>query len=168
MTSNLSKEFGNSSPFDFVFEEFDRMRDKMFDFFKTSDFPSFDILPFSSTRDYPKTNIVAEKDTGNIRIEMAVPGFKREDIDVEIVDNTLKIAGKMQDKGQCCNDSYHCKSIASRSFVKKWTLPKNANLESLDALLEDGILTVFLPIIKEEPKVKKLTIRTIGENNLEG
>lgn len=157
--TKLSRNSQNKSPFDFIFSEFDRMRDRMFDLFSSSDFPSFDILPFANGRDYPKTNIAIEKETGNVRIEMAVPGFKQDDIEVEIVDNTLKVSGKQQ-KESCCEDSYHCKSIASRSFIKKWTLPQNANLEEFDAVLEDGILTLYLPVIKEEPKVKKLAIRT--------
>ena len=137
MTRNLSiwnslRPF--SIGFDSIFDEFDRMLD-------SSEFVS----------NYPPYNIVQVKDN-NYKIEVALAGFDKKDIEVEAKDNALTIRSKQQnetvdEKGK---GVVH-KGIASRQFNRSFALGEDIKVK--DAKLENGLLTIDLE--REIPEEKK-------------
>jgi|GEM_PF-387240 len=70
---------------------------------------------------------------GNYEIEMPVPGFKPEDIELTYQDGVLTVAGKNE----------------RRSFTRSLTLPDDIDEESIDANVEHGVLTITL---RQHPK----------------
>jgi molecular chaperone IbpA len=87
-------------------------------------------------------------------IEMALAGYKKSDIDVEVADGILFIEGKSP---QAKEDFVH-KGIATRSF--KRILQLSEYVECKGAKLEDGMLKVELNYNPpEDKKAKKITVK---------
>ena len=90
---------------------------------------------------YPPFNISKGKDTDLYEITLAVAGFKKADIDIEIEDGVLKISGTSAVLDSEDTEYLH-KGIAERNFVRTFKLAEF--VEVAEAKLEDGILRVSL------------------------
>ena len=117
------------------------------DFFN-SDFEKYFIPKTNS----PLVNIVeSEQEFG---IELRVPGFAKEDIEISVKDNTLTIASKKKEEKN--NESeengfkYKRREFFHSEFSRSFELPEEVNAEEIKAKFENGILRVSLP--KSEPK----------------
>lgn len=125
----------NVSPFDRVFGDID----KIFE----------DAFPRIATP-FPPTNLERTQD-GYI-IEMALAGYKRENISVSQEGNILTIAADKQDDKSESSSKVIYRGIKASSFRKSFTLEKTAEVS--DVTLTDGILTV--KIRYDAPECKKL------------
>ncbi len=100
----------------------------------------FNDTSFVNTSGYPPYNI--SKDKQDVyEITLAVAGFKKEDIDIELEDGTLKITGKSEVLDNEDKEYLH-KGIAERNFVRTFKLAEYVEVKS--AKLTDGILRVSL------------------------
>ena len=81
------------------------------------------------------------KETDLYEITLAVAGFKKADIDIEIEDGVLKISGTSAVLDSEDTEYLH-KGIAERNFVRTFKLAEF--VEVAEAKLEDGILRVSL------------------------
>lgn len=124
--------------------------DKMF-----STLEEFDKL-FEHTKPptYPPYNIV--KSNENLyEIQIAVSGFKRDDLDIIMEHQELIIRGDIKQKEE--NVSYLHKGLAFRKFEHKFKLSENVIVNT--AFVEDGILYIKLEhVIPEDKKPKKIQI----------
>lgn len=103
---------------------------------------------------YPPYNI-KKIDKENYQLEMALAGFSKNDIDVEVKENTLTISAKSSDKE---DESFVHRGIAQRAFKRQWTLMEY--LEVSDAKFTDGILIVDMKHnLPEEKKPKTIKIK---------
>ena len=101
---------------------------------------------------YPPHNIVRVDDE-NFMIEMAVAGFSKADVEVELKDGTLTISGSKAEDGR----EYAHKGISSRKFSKSFRLAEYVVVD--DADLVNGILVVNLRVdIPEEKRPQKIKI----------
>tara|TARA_A100000171_G_C2081292_1_gene119860 strand:- start:275 stop:691 length:417 start_codon:yes stop_codon:yes gene_type:complete len=107
-----------------------------------------------TTNEYPPYDIIKEGES-NYTIELAVAGFKKDELSIQLKDNTLTIKGESNSKNS--NGDYLHKNIARRSFSKDFTLAEN--IEVGDAEFEDGVLGVSLTHnIPEEQRPKEISI----------
>jgi molecular chaperone IbpA len=107
-----------------------------------------------TTNEYPPYDIIREGES-NYKIELAVAGFKKDELSIQLKDNTLTIKGESNSKNS--NGDYLHKNIARRSFSKDFTLAEN--IEIGDAEFEDGVLSVRLTHnIPEEQRPKEISI----------
>ena len=74
------------------------------------------------------------KNENDWTLEMAVPGFTKEDLKVKMVKDELSIVSTNED------------NIWLGSFDKLFTLPKDVNTKKIKAKVENGVLTITLPI----------------------
>jgi len=83
-------------------------------------------------------------------IEVDLPGVKKEDIHVDVSeDNVLTISGERKTKEEVKEkDYYKCESSYGK-FSRSFTLPSNADAESISANSEDAVLEVVIPKLKE-------------------
>ena len=103
---------------------------------------------------YPPYNI-KKIDKENYQLEMALAGFSKNDIDVEVKENTLTISAKSSDKE---DESFVHRGIAQRAFKRQWTLMEH--LEVSDAKFVDGILIVDMKHnLPEEKNPKTIKIK---------
>lgn len=103
-------------------------------------------------QNYPPYNIV-KVDDENFVIELAIAGFDKKEVNVELEKNVLKIEGKSKDDDK---DFIH-KGLASRSFERQFTLADDVEVSG--GKLENGVLKVELKrVIPEEDKPVKIKI----------
>lgn len=103
-----------------------------------------------SEANYPVYNLVKETSI-NYRLEIALAGFKKEEISVETADGKLFVTGKV-DKDD--NVEYIHRGLSKRSFNRSWTLSDDVEITSVD--FSEGLLVIkFQRIIPEHQKLKK-------------
>ena len=130
----------------------------IFDDFLGNDFFNY---PKMHERVKPAVNISENDDEYNI--ELAVPGMKKKDFNVEVDNYILKISSENEEKHEDNpNDSYTRKEFSYSSFERSFTLPEDkADVDKINAKYEDGILYVSIPK-KEESKPKPARAIKIG------
>ena len=90
---------------------------------------------------YPRYNIVENVDTGNFRIEVAVPGWSKQELELIHEDNELLIKGKKEQK-LSESERFSHQGLSLKSFERKFML--NTDLKVDDVELTDGLLTIAL------------------------
>ena len=107
----------------------------------------------TNTDTYPPFNIVKE-DAEKFKIEMAVAGFDKSEIEVTVADGMLSIKSVKENKDD--NDKIY-RDISYRKFHKKFTLAEDVVVK--DASLLCGLLTIKLEkILPEEKKPRTIEI----------
>ncbi|NWG46915.1 MAG: Hsp20 family protein [Alphaproteobacteria bacterium] len=97
---------------------------------------------------YPPYNI-EHRAENEYRVTMAVAGFGRDDLSVEVRDNTLIISGSQSESAG--DRQYLHRGIAARSFERRFELADHVRIAA--ASLENGLLNVDL--VREIPEEKK-------------
>lgn len=110
---------------------------------------------------YPPHNVVKDKDM-KFTVEMAVAGFKKEHIDIEVKDHVLTVKGERPSRRD--QNMYVHKGISAKNWKKSFRLSEYT--EVIGADLQDGILAVNLQVIlPEEKQPRKITIGSNEEKN---
>jgi HSP20 family protein len=91
-------------------------------------------------------------------IKAELPGLKKEDIDIEVRDNTLTLKGERKFEKEIKQENYHRVERAYGSFQRSFTLPSTVKQEAIEATFKDGILEISLPKA-EEAKPKQVKIQ---------
>ena len=103
---------------------------------------------------YPPYNIEKTGDD-TYRLTMAVAGFRPEDLDVTVKENTLVISGRVGQDGQRGEVLY--RGIAGRAFERRFVLADHIVVEGAD--LRDGLLHVGLKrVVPEALKPRRISI----------
>ena len=104
---------------------------------------------------YPPYNVL-KHDDNHFEIEIAVAGFEKEDIKIEVDQDQLIIKGqRLKDDD---SDKYLHRGLAARDFERSWTLAEY--MEVGDAELTNGILSVKLTrIVPEALKPRLIAIK---------
>ena len=124
---------------------FDSMFDRLFG----------DIQRTETTSGFPPYNIRKIGNDG-YELEMALAGFSKSDVNVEVKEDTLTVSASKEGKDE--ENSFLHRGIAKRSFTRKWTLAEH--LEVKDAELKDGILLIKMKLnLPEEKKAKTIKIK---------
>ena len=102
---------------------------------------------------FPPYNIRKEGDYHYV-IEMALAGFSKEDIEVEVADGTLSVRS---DKKDDAADNLY-RGISFRKFNRKFTLSDDIVVN--DAALDNGMLTINLErVVPEEKKPRLIEVK---------
>ena len=144
MTRNLSvwnslRPF--SVGFDSIFDEFDRMLDSTERY--NSNYPPYNIRKINEN-DY--------------KIEVALAGYSKDDIELELKDSTLSVRNKQKEKivNEDANDVIH-KGISTRQFERAFTISEDIKVKKAE--LSNGLLNIDLErIVPEEKKARLISI----------
>ena len=90
---------------------------------------------------YPRYNIVENVETGNYRIEVAIPGWSKEELEVIHEDNELLLKGRKERKLGDTERFVH-QGLSLKSFERKFILNNDLKVDSVDLI--DGLLTIAL------------------------
>jgi molecular chaperone IbpA len=100
-----------------------------------------DWLLHNTDTSYPRYNIVENTRTGNYRIEVAVPGWSKKELELVHEDNELLIKGKKERKlGD--EERFTHQGLSLKSFERKFILNADLKVDSVE--LVDGLLTIAL------------------------
>ena len=124
-------------------------------------FKRFDTA-FETHTNYPPYNLVKESNV-DFRLEIALAGYKRDDIRVSTEWNKLSVeSGKVRNS----DDEYIHQGLAKRAFTRTWTL--SDDVEVKDVSFEDGLLTIKLNRVipeHQKRKVYEIVSGVYGDNS---
>ena len=101
---------------------------------------------------YPPHNILKTGDTDYL-IELAVAGFNRGELNVEVKDRTLTVTGEHESKGR----EYIHRGISTKKFKRTFRLSEHVNVNGAD--LVDGVLSIELKyVVPEALRPRKIEI----------
>jgi HSP20 family protein len=112
-------------------------------------------------RDYesgwmPSVDIAEDKDRFVLSAEL--PGVKKEDVKINVHNNTLTIEGEKKSASEKKDDEYYRNERFFGKFTRSFTLNSEIDTEKIKADFEHGVLTVSLP------KTEKVKPRQISIN----
>lgn len=86
-------------------------------------------------------------------IEVDLPGVQKEDIHIDVKENTLSITGERKLKEEVKEENYYKVESFFGKFQRSFTLPENVDSDAITAQSKDGVLEIFIP--KTAPKDAK-------------
>jgi molecular chaperone IbpA len=103
-----------------------------------------------TTTNYPPYNLIQVSNVES-RLELALAGFKKKQVNVYTQDGKLFVEGQRED-GESGNEYIH-RGVAQRSFTRTWTLAEDTEVRSVE--FEDGLLTIVLGKVVPEAHQRK-------------
>jgi HSP20 family protein len=130
-------------------DTFERFRNDFEDLLFPSTWAStFSLMP--ETR-VPAMDLEDREKDFFLKVEM--PGFKKENIEIDVQDNFVAITGEVGWKYDRKAHEYLCKERACQTFYRVVDLPEEIKVDEVTANLTDGVLEISLP--KKMPKQKR-------------
>ena len=99
---------------------------------------------------------VQETDEAYI-VEADIPGMKKEDIQIEILEDTVTIQGSRNSENEEKKENYHRIERSSGSFKRSFRIPGGFQHDRVKATFTDGVLNLTLPKV-EEQKAKQIEV----------
>jgi HSP20 family protein len=103
----------------------------------------------------PPVDIYETEDSLVFKAEL--PGVTKEDITVEVKDNTMTLKGEKKFQKEVKEENYHRVERAYGNFQRAFTLPGMVDQEKVKAKFKDGILEIVLPK-SEKAKPKQIKV----------
>ncbi len=98
------------------------------------------------------------EDDDKYTVKASLPGVDPDDIEVTLTDNVLTIKGEMKQDEEIEEKNYHLRERRFGRFTRSIALPATVQADKVEAINENGVLTLYLPKT-EEVKPKKIAIR---------
>ena len=103
-----------------------------------------------TTTNYPPYNLIQVSNVES-RLELALAGFKKKQVNVYTQDGKLFVEGQRED-GETETEYVH-RGVAARSFTRSWTLSDETEVRSVS--FEDGLLSITLGKVVPEHHQRK-------------
>jgi len=130
-------------------DAFERFRNDFEDLLFPSTWAStFSLMP--ETR-VPAMDLEDREKDFFLKVEM--PGFKKENIEIDVQDNAVAVSGEVGWKYDRKEHEYLCKERACKTFYRAVDLPEEIKVDEVTANLTEGVLEITLP--KKMPKQKR-------------
>lgn len=133
-------KFNNNQP-----DLFSGFMDRFFDDFGTDFYRSTPAVNISETEN-------------EYTLEVAAPGLKREDFNLNIDHTILTISAEKKVENTEDKDKYKRREFSYTSFKRSFTLPNSVDLEGIEAKYEEGVLNLTVP---KKGEVKPRTIEVL-------
>lgn len=93
-------------------------------------------------------------------VEMAIPGIKKEDVEIDVENDILTIKSETESKTEEENKNYKRKEFSYSSFCRSFSLPAGANADEISADYKDGLVIISIPKmeIEESENKRKITL----------
>lgn len=110
-------------------------------------------------KNFAPLNIIENDNVYSVELNLA--GWKKDEIDIRIEDETLIISGEKTTSEEDANNQYHLQEYSNEKFRRSVILTDEVDQEDIEAKLEDGILRIELKKIPEDELQlsKKIEIR---------
>ena len=103
-----------------------------------------------TTSNYPPFNLIQVSNVES-RLELALAGFKKKEVNVYTQDGKLFVEGQRED-GESGNEYIH-RGVAQRSFTRTWTLAEDTEVRSVE--FEAGLLSIKMGRVVPEHHLRK-------------
>ncbi len=125
------------------------------------DFLTRDLFDWSNwaneSSSVPRANIL-ESDN-DFRVELAAPGYRKEDFQVKLDNDTLTIQTELSETEPHENMQYQRREFGYHAFKRSFYLPNTVEADKIEATYRDGILQLMIP---KKEEAKKKPARTIA------
>ena len=139
---------------DRTFENFRKDLEKSFASFPSFSYPT---MQMSMPKMIPSTcDVIDEGD--KVRVKMDVPGVKKNEIDLNVTDNSIEITAGHKEAKEEKKKNFLRKERSEVSFYRTLPLPEKVHSGKAKAKLTDGVLDVTIPKITPTAKPKKRSI----------
>ena len=118
-------------------------------------FEDEDLEKVSMTAWKPTTDIYETKDEYVFKVEL--PGIKKEEIQIEVKDDTLTIKGEKKEEKEVKKEDYHRIERCCGNFTRVFNLPQHVDEKKISASMKEGVLEVRVPKA-EKSKTKAIPI----------
>jgi HSP20 family protein len=120
--------------------------------------PAFRVKEATDAGWYPEIDVFEKENRLVTKVDL--PGLKKEDVKVEVIDGHLAIFGERKNEAEDNKDGvYRCERQYG-SFYRAVPLPEGVKFDEVKATFADGVLEVSVPLpVKEEPKVRKVEVQ---------
>jgi len=135
-----------------LWSEMERLQQEMDSLFGNFNPGHFEIGPT-----FPPLNIYTNDQAEIITAEM--PGFRPENIEINVVGETLTISGERQEKDVEAKAEYHRQERSYGKFTRSIELLFPVEADKVDAAFENGILRIHMPRA-EADRPKKISVKT--------
>jgi HSP20 family protein len=120
----------------------------------------FDDLTDGQRRTWRLSVDVIEEDD-SYKVLADLPGFKPDDVKIEVADDVLTISGEHQESEEEKEKDYVRRERRFGSFSRSLALPQGVSADDIEATFENGVLEVSIPKPKAEQKTaKKVEIKS--------
>jgi HSP20 family protein len=102
----------------------------------------------------PSTDVY-EKD-GQLVVKADLPGMKRDDVSVEIINGDLQVKGERRHEEEVRREDYYRSERSYGSFFRRIPLPADVKADDIQARFDNGVLEVRVPLptVEAETPVK--------------
>lgn len=114
--------------------------------------------PNVSNRNFMPAVNITESDT-SFHLDMAIPGFTKEEVNIKIEKNLLTISGEKKEESADESKKIKRKEFHYRSFSRSFTLSDNIQSDKVEAKYENGVLNVTIPKKEIEKEKSALEIK---------
>jgi HSP20 family protein len=146
---------GAVSPFEEMEKRFEEFFKRPFSMFGPSWMPRMK---------FPEMGVVSPdmdifEDGNDVVVKAEMPGMKKEDIEVNLTDDTVTVSGEKKKEEKVEKKDYYRVERSYGSFSRSFRLPKEVQSDKAKATFKDGVLEIRVPKTPEAiSKEKKLTI----------
>ena len=98
----------------------------------------------------PHANVTElhEENRGGYLIELAAPGYEREDFHISVHQDILSIRGELDESRRREHNSFSRREHNYHTFHRKFTIPETADENNITANYRNGILEIYVPTLK--------------------
>jgi HSP20 family protein len=93
-----------------------------------------------------------------IVMNVDLPGIKKEDIKIDLSENILTISGEKKRKSKLEKEHYYRYERVFGSFMRRFELPDDMDVDKIKAHFEDGVLEVRISVSEAAKQHKKISI----------
>jgi HSP20 family protein len=94
---------------------------------------------------------------GEFVVEIEVPGYEEQELEIELSDHTLTVKGERSEKVEKAEKAFRLHERLERAFERRFSLPAEADTERVTATFEKGVLELHAPKV-ETAKPRKVAI----------
>ncbi len=91
------------------------------------------------------------------RLTAELPGLTKDDINITLENNVLRLAGERKFEKDVTQEGYHRVERTYGTFARAFTLPSQVSHDKVEAAFENGLLTITVPKA-EQAKPRKIAI----------
>ena len=102
----------------------------------------------------PRANLFKHED--EYQIKVAVPGFTKNEINIDLEGNLLTVECKKEDLGNNYPEAIR-KEYGYNQISRRFVLPDNVKTEEVHTSCQNGVLTIVVPFEKDEVRTIKVS-----------
>jgi HSP20 family protein len=151
LPTRVSRTVPPADPFTLAQRDFDHMLNRLFHGGSDEGNGGTRLAPYG---------VDIREDQDHFYVEAELPGFRKDDIDITLENQTLTISGERREQTKPGEEKKGELLLHERRysrFLRSFTLPPTVDEQTVNAKLADGVLTITLNK-REESKPRKITV----------